>query len=195
VSDAERIAADAQKQAEDASTQATQMRQRAAATKDSAKNMKAEADELRTSVTSELETIDNYATQAGKDKQTATEAVAAATQAEKAAERANDTVTAAISKVKSILDKLKSLDEVSDDELDTLESQLAAAQKTLDDADLEGKVERLKAAQSEQQLTINQYERDIDTLSKEVANIEAIKDSLPNKCFNVIKLEEGTAVQ
>jgi coxsackievirus/adenovirus receptor len=71
--DGERIAADAQKQAEDASKQATQMRQRAAATKDSAKNMKAEADELKTSVASELETIENYATQAGKDKQTATE--------------------------------------------------------------------------------------------------------------------------
>ncbi len=33
---------------------------------------------------------------------------------------------------------------MSDDELDTLEAQLANAQKTLDDADLEGKVERLK---------------------------------------------------
>jgi hypothetical protein len=53
----------------------------------------------------------------------------------------------------------------------------------------------IQTAQAEQQLTINQYERDIDALGKEVTNIEAIKDSLPNKCFNVIKLEEGTAVQ
>ena len=37
---------------------------------------------------------------------------------------------------------------------------------------------------------INQYEKQIDGLSKEVANIEAIRDSLPNKCFNVIELEE-----
>lgn len=81
------------------------------------------------------------------------------------------------------------MDGIKDDQLADLETLINNAENDLKGADLDNNIDSLKKKQNEQQKKINSYTQDIERLSKEVQNIEQIRDSLPNQCFNVVELE------
>ncbi|VDO67351.1 unnamed protein product [Onchocerca flexuosa] len=134
--------------------------------------------------------MEDYRRQASTDKARASEAVQKAQLAEKAAEGANKTISEAQDSLRNIINQLNSLDGVNSEELDELEKQLNQAEELLNSADLDKQVSLLKEQKIEQDRTITQFKNEIDTLKDEVQNLEEIRDSLPNKCFNVINLEQ-----
>ncbi|VDN01438.1 unnamed protein product [Thelazia callipaeda] len=187
---AEEIALQAEKEAKTISKKASELQNQTQNSREIANDLKLNADQLLNDVRETSTTMEDYRRQASTDKSRASEAVQKAQLAENAAENANKTIGDAQNKLKNIIDQLKSLDNVNSDELNELEKQLDEAEKLLDDADLDKQVSLLKEQKIEQDRTITQFKNEIDTLKDEVENLEEIRDSLPNRCFNVINLEQ-----
>lgn len=81
------------------------------------------------------------------------------------------------------------LEEIEGGRLDALEIQLAEAESQLSQANLEPRLRNLTTSRQTQQRIINDYTLELDRLSKEVVTIEAIRNSLPEQCFNTERLE------
>uniref|UniRef100_A0A914ZML2 Laminin-like protein lam-2 n=1 Tax=Parascaris univalens TaxID=6257 RepID=A0A914ZML2_PARUN len=187
---AEQIALQAEEEAKTISEKAHELRNQTAGTLKNAESMKMDANQLTNDITETAATLGDYKRQAGTDKARASDAVTKAALAENAAKNANKTVSEASDKIRRIIDQLNSLDEVNSEELDELEKQVEEAEKILENADLEKQVEALKQQKMEQDRKISQFKNDIDALQLEVRNLEEIRNSLPDKCFNVINLEQ-----
>ena len=81
------------------------------------------------------------------------------------------------------------MEEIDGGRLDALETQLAEAERQLDSANLDARLKNLTVSRQTQQRVINDYSLELEKLRKEVATIEAIKNSLPEQCFNSECLE------
>ncbi|VDL84405.1 unnamed protein product, partial [Nippostrongylus brasiliensis] len=142
-------------------------------TRKSAETLNADVDQLMEELTETNSTLDSYKTQAETDKQMATEDV-----------------------VECILCNNHNfpfpdaLEAVNNAELDELESELESLEELLAQADIESQVPQHKVSKTEEDRRITQIKNEIDLLSKEVRNLEEIRDALPKKCFNQVKLEQ-----
>uniref|UniRef100_A0A915PKZ8 Laminin EGF-like domain-containing protein n=1 Tax=Setaria digitata TaxID=48799 RepID=A0A915PKZ8_9BILA len=187
---AEQIALEAEKEAKSISKGAYELRNQTQDARKTAEQLKSDAEQLVNDVKETGTTMEDYRRQASSDKARASEAVQKAQLAENAAEGANKTIGDAQDTLRSIINQLNSLDGVNSEELDELEKQLNEAEELLNSADLDKQVSLLKEQKIEQDRTITQFKNEIDALKDEVENLEEIRDSLPNKCFNVINLEQ-----
>ncbi|KRZ22086.1 Laminin-like protein lam-2 [Trichinella pseudospiralis] len=186
---ASQIAQDAREDAEKASKSAEKIRSDAHSTKLGVQKLKVEAENVKADANKATNTLNNYRMLSADDKQKAIEALELASQADLLANRSNRTTTEAIETLKKILNELNNLERVKQADLDMLAEGVAGATQVLSDANLEQEVSSLKAKQMEQQRRINLYQADIDRLEREVRNIEQIRDSLPDRCYNVIDIE------
>lgn len=84
---------------------------------------------------------------------------------------------------------LDDLDSVDNSQLDDLERLLALAERELLNADLGARAEALREAQEEQKKWMKDYEDEIEQLKRDVANVEAIRHSLPEDCYRRLVLE------
>ncbi|VDN56935.1 unnamed protein product [Dracunculus medinensis] len=187
---AEKLAGEAENEAKMISEKAHELRNHTGETRNTAKQLKDEANQLVSDIIETASTLDDYRRQADTDKARASDAVTKAALAENAANNANKTITESYDKIRRILEQLNSMDSVNSEELDELEKQLEEAEKVLDSANLDKQVSMLKEQKVEQDRTITQFKIDIDALQVEVRNLEEIREALPNKCFNIINLEQ-----
>ena len=81
------------------------------------------------------------------------------------------------------------MEEIEGSRLETLAIQLTDAEKQLNNADLDRRLKNLTASRQSQQKMINDYTLELERLRKEVVTLESIRDSLPEKCFNKMRLE------
>jgi len=80
----------------------------------------------------------------------------------------------------------------SDEEgLDSLTRKISEVESELESADLDGKLEALRTARNKQTLWIKNYEDELESLRKEVENVQEIRNALPSdsKCWKRIRLE------
>lgn len=187
---AEEIALEAEKEANAISERAHELRNQTSEMRNLAEKAKDDANKLVDSIAETTSTFNDYKNQAKLDAASAKEAQDSAANAERTALAANKTITEASEKLKQVIDQLNSLDEVNKEELDELERQLEEAEKALDEADLDNQVAALKEQKLQQDRTIAQFKNDIDELQGEVQNLEKIRDSLPDDCFNAVRIEQ-----
>lgn len=81
------------------------------------------------------------------------------------------------------------LETVDLSKLEEIERTLNNAQNQMRDNDLDRKVSDLEKAAERQASAIDEYNRDIDTILKDIANLEDIKKTLPTGCFNTPHIE------
>ncbi|CAB3399846.1 unnamed protein product [Caenorhabditis bovis] len=152
------------------------IKQGAAVTKSSAISMNDEVEQLMEELVETKENMKYYKKQADEDQQIATEAVRKASLAKNAASEANGTVLVEEETIKKIIDDLKK-------ELDEIDEFLAKEAIYND-------VENYKSSKDEEEGKIVLLKNEITQLQKEVIALEQVRDAIPNKCFNIINLEQ-----
>ncbi|KAL4219663.1 Laminin-type epidermal growth factor-like domai [Mactra antiquata] len=188
-----RIAEQAEDMAQGASNEASRIRQEAGRTKQRAEDLKDNADVLAEDVNDSEEQINNLNVQADNDKDLADNALQIAGQAKQTAQAASNKVADALAKVENISGILDTLRDLDTDELDRLEIELAAAEQTLIDADLESQFTKLTLANNQVKMFVQEYRQDLSELEADVMNVKDIMESLPVGCFKNIDIETPTA--
>uniref|UniRef100_H9GA03 Uncharacterized protein n=1 Tax=Anolis carolinensis TaxID=28377 RepID=H9GA03_ANOCA len=127
---------------------------------------------------------------ADQDMMMAGMASQAAQEAEDNARKAKNSVNSLLSTINDLLEKLGSVEPVDSSKLNDIEDTLNAAKKQMRDNDLDQKVSDLEKAAEKQASAISEYNRDISTIRKDIANLEDIKKTLPTGCFNTPSIEK-----
>ncbi|GFT98444.1 laminin subunit gamma-1 [Nephila pilipes] len=187
--DARDIAKEAKRLAEQASQDADVIRKDAEDTKDEAKRLRGQAGQLTQQIADTDQRMRGFEDEADNDGILSKEALGRANEAKTAAIEAVDKGRNAAAKLDSILDALVDLDSVDNSQLDDLERLLALAERELINADLGARAEALREVQVEQKRWMKDYEDEIEQLKKDVANIAAIRHSLPEDCYRRLVLE------
>lgn len=84
---------------------------------------------------------------------------------------------------------MESAPDLNEEEIDRFEIEIRQIEQQIRDAELEESLEKLRNKHKEQDELIDQYNKEIEKLERDVLNIEQITRSLPNGCFKKIKLE------
>ncbi|KAL8178112.1 UNVERIFIED_CONTAM: Laminin subunit gamma-1 [Gekko kuhli] len=127
---------------------------------------------------------------ADQDMMMAGMASQAAQEAEDNARKAKNSVNSLLNMINDLLGKLGDLETVDLSKLEEIERTLNTAQNQMRDNDLDRKVSDLEKAAEKQASAIAEYNRDIETIEKDIANLEDIKKTLPTGCFNTPSIEK-----
>ena len=80
--------------------------------------------------------------------------------------------------------------EVSKEELDQLELELEKAEGIFIEHKFEEYIKEEKARQSVLSDQSKMLKKEVKLLKAELENLQNVRDSLPEKCFNLVKLEQ-----
>ncbi|XP_074654199.1 laminin subunit gamma-1-like [Tubulanus polymorphus] len=183
------IAKEAQKLAEMASQEAGKIQTNAGDAKERAQKQKDKATKLSTDVDKARQRLGEMEIQADDDEKIIRQALLKADEAKNSATDSSKKVKKALNTVNKILDDLEQLEMVDTERLENLEKKLADAENALRKTEFGQRYDQLVAGQNEQQHWIDRYLDDLEQLRKDVANVEAIKNSLPDGCFKTTNIE------
>lgn len=107
----------------------------------------------------------------------------------KVTDEASKKIVELLKDVEKIVTEVNNSPDLDNEDLNRLEKELATAEKSFKDAELEEKLTNLQQEHQSQANLIEQYKLDISRLQKEVDNIENIVQALPNGCFRKVVLE------
>lgn len=183
------VALVAQKTAEDASKIAGKIREESGQAKTLASGLESKANGLAVDVENANREFEGLATQSYNEETAVRKTIEKSGEAKRKVEQAGQKVNQAMEMVDDILSQLGGMEEIEGSRLETLAIQLTDAEKQLNNADLDRRLKNLTASRQSQQKMINDYTLELERLRKEVVTLESIRDSLPEKCFNKMRLE------
>lgn len=184
-----RLAEMAERTATDASIEARRIRDEARDTKDKAVTLKDDATTLSQEVVDAESRLTNYEKQATDDEILIEEARKKAAAAQLTADAAASEVNNALDQVTNIKNILNYLEDVDTDRLRELEEELARLEAELNQANIAAELVTLQDQNKKIKCWRDKYETDLSQFKKDVENIMAIRDSLPDNCFKTIDIE------
>ena len=126
---------------------------------------------------------------AEKDANTAAESLREANKAQSSADNAALKVKEAKDELDAILDIIATVEEPEPGILDDLERRLDAAEKRYQEAGIEARLAALYEERQRQTNVLIQYREEMKVLTSEFNSLEEISKSLPDQCWNKIRLE------
>lgn len=126
---------------------------------------------------------------AERDKSLADQALREASKGQSIAEEAVLQVERAREELDEILRIIATVEEPEPGLLDDLERRLEVAEKKYEAAGLEARIQQLQEAKMRQTRMIFEYRASIEEFTIEYNSIEEIRNSLPDQCWNKIRLE------
>uniref|UniRef100_A0A8C2ZDC0 Laminin, gamma 1 n=1 Tax=Cyclopterus lumpus TaxID=8103 RepID=A0A8C2ZDC0_CYCLU len=112
-----------------------------------------------------------------------------AKEAEDNARKAKSAVKTVLTTITVLLDQLGHIDKVDLSKLNQIDESLKRAKGKMGDSDLDRKLTELNDVARTQEDMINDYDRQIREIRADIANLNDIKNTLPEGCFNTPSLE------
>lgn len=151
--------------------------------------LKTQANELGDNINHTASAMDQYELVAKTDGEMALQALERANQASMSAKNATETAKNLLNVLNPLLKAIDKIEGIDANKLAQLEDELAKLKQKLAESNLSAITDDLLAQRDKQKELMAEYQALIDWLIKEVANIKAIRDSLPDKCFKRNRLE------
>ncbi|XP_056149920.1 laminin subunit gamma-1 [Lampris incognitus] len=112
-----------------------------------------------------------------------------AKEAEDNARKAKSAVKTVLSTITALLEQLGNIDKVDLSKLNHIGESLKQAKDKMADSNLDRKLTELNDVARSQEDMINDYDRQIREIRADIANLNDIKKTLPDGCFNTPSLE------
>lgn len=151
--------------------------------------LKTQSSELGGNINHTTAAMDQYEQIAKTDGEMALLALERANQAAMSARNATETAKSLLGVLNPLLKSIDKIEGIDRNKLAQLEDELAKLKQKLAESNLAVITDDLLAQREKQGELMAEYQALIDWLIKEVANIRAIRDSLPDKCFKRNRLE------
>uniref|UniRef100_A0A6G1SF50 Laminin subunit gamma-1 n=1 Tax=Aceria tosichella TaxID=561515 RepID=A0A6G1SF50_9ACAR len=151
--------------------------------------LKTQASELGDNINHTSAAMDQFEGVARTDGELAQQALNRANQAAMSARNATETAKNLLNLLNPLLKSIDKIEGIDGNKLGQLEDELAKLKQKFAESNLAAITDDLLAQRDKQRELMKEYQALIDWLIKEVANIKAIRDSLPDKCFKRVRLE------
>ncbi|XP_025424275.1 laminin subunit gamma-1 isoform X2 [Sipha flava] len=176
--------------AEQAGKEANKIKDAAEEMLSEAHKLNDESDGLEKRVEYTAERLKTVESQFEQDQESINEAKTKIGQAKTSASEAKKLVDKGLEDVTKILNELSNIVDFDSEKLSQLSTRLESVEQDLISAKLDEKLMTINNARIAQAQLIKTYEDDIQALSNDVANIEAIRRALPNGCWKKTNIEE-----
>lgn len=190
-------AKEAKSKAEEAEKIASRVQKGSAKTKDEAEKAFAETHKLDSEVNQMMEQLGvaerelaKKKAEADSDMMMASMASDNAKEAEDNARKAKGAVKSVLGTIAALLDQLGNIDKVDLSKLNQIDESLKRAKTKMTDSDLDNKLKELNSVAQSQEDMISDYDRQIGQIKADILNLEDIKKTLPDGCFNTPSIEK-----
>ncbi|KAK7944939.1 hypothetical protein WMY93_000667 [Mugilogobius chulae] len=113
-----------------------------------------------------------------------------AKEAEDNARKAKNAVKGVLGTIAALLDQLGNIDRVDLGKLNQIDESLKRAKGKIANSDLDRKLAELNDVARTQEDMITDYDRQIRQIRADILNLEDIKRTLPDGCFNTPSIEK-----
>ena len=173
-----------------ASVKAKLVSEESSKTRESTQNLLRLSKSDKKKVISFFKIIDDKGEIAARDAKTASDSLIEANKAQSSADSAALQVREAKMELDAILNVIAVVEEPEPGILEDLEKRLDAAEKKYEDAGIEARLASLHEERQRQMRLLNEYREEVVVLTNEFNNsLEEISNSLPDQCWNKIRLE------
>ncbi|CAB1416631.1 unnamed protein product [Pleuronectes platessa] len=189
-------AREARTKAEDAERIASTVQKGSAKTKEDAEKafqdtnkLDAEVDNMMDDLSAAEQELARKKAEADQDMMMAGMASNNAKEAEDNARKAKGAVKTVLSTIIALLNQLGNIDKVDLSKLNQIDESLKRAKGKMADSDLDRKLTELNDVARTQEEMITDYDRQIREIRADITNLNDIKNTLPEGCFNTPSLE------
>ncbi|XP_032420260.1 laminin subunit gamma-1 [Xiphophorus hellerii] len=190
-------AGEAKRKAEEAEKIAGNIQKGSAKTKEEAEKalqdtnkLDKDVDDMMDQLSAAEEELKKKKAEADSDMMMASMASDTAKQAEDNARKAKSTVKTVLKIITDLMDQLGNIDKVDLSKLNQIDESLKRAKDKMAGSELDKKLRELNDVASTQKQMIDDYDRQIREIRSDINNLNDIKATLPEGCFNTPSLEQ-----